>query len=560
MPKLYFTTLLLFSIFFNFYAQAQELEWAKSTGSVGVDRAFKITTDNSGNIISSGIFNNTIDFDPSSGIDQHSSNGSSDVFVQKLDSNGNFIWAVTFGGDSFEYNYGVTTDTNENIYVTGAFQQTVDFGNGSDIITSQGELDVFIIKLNSNGDLLWVKTLGGSGTEISEEVKIDGAGNIYITGAYEETVDFDPGAGIQEFTSLGRSDIFILKLDVDGNYIWAKCFGGILDDYANALTIDSSENIVTTGYFSQNVDFDPSSEEFIISSNNTDVFIQKLNPAGNFIWAKGNSSSAISQGESIITDNTGNIYIAGAFDDSLYFGSENGNPTAVSNGSTDSFILKLNELGDFRWLKSIGGSEGDFTNDITLDSNNNVIATGVFTGAVDFDPGSNSHIINSNGSQDMFIQILDATGSFINAHGIGASSFDYGEAITVDNEDNIYLATSFSETVDIDPSSDTYPLTSNGFIDFSIAKFSPISLGINENSFQTYLITYPNPTSGNLTIAFGEYHENINVSIYNSLGQHILKKTEYQTNKLELNIDAPAGVYFCEIETDQKSLIKIIKE
>ncbi len=560
MPKLYFTTLLLISIFFNFYAQAQELEWAKSTGSVGVDRAFKITTDNSGNIISSGIFNNTIDFDPNSGVDQHSSNGSSDIFVQKLDSNGNFIWAVTFGGDSFEYNYGVTTDTNENIYVTGAFQQTVDFGNGSDIITSQGELDVFIIKLNSNGDLLWVKTLGGSGTEISEEVKIDGAGNIYITGAYEGTVDFDPGAGIQEFTSLGRSDIFILKLDVDGNYIWAKCFGGILDDYANALTIDSSENIVTTGYFSQNVDFDPSSEEFIISSNNTDVFIQKLDPAGNFIWAKGNSSSAISQGKSIITDNTGNIYIAGAFDDSLYFGSENGNPTAVSNGSTDSFILKLNELGDFRWLKSIGGSEGDFTNDITLDSNNNVIATGVFTGAVDFDPGSNSHIINSNGSQDMFIQILDATGSFINAHGTGASSFDYGEAITVDNEDNIYLATSFSETVDIDPSSDTYPLTSNGLIDFSIAKFSPISLGINENSFQTYLITYPNPTSGNLTIAFGEYYENINISIYNSLGQHILKKTEYQTNKLELNIDAPAGVYFGEIETDQKSIIKIIKE
>jgi hypothetical protein len=195
-----------------------EFLWAKATTTSFTSRS--ISVDNSGNILVSGSFQNTVDFDPGPGVANVTAagTGNSDGFIWKLDSNGNFVWIRTIQGPSaIETAWAVQVDATGNVYTTGNFGGTIDFDNGPGVVnlTSAGGADIFITKHNSNGNLEWAKRIGSTGTDNGRSITIDAAGNPYLSGSFSGSVDFDPNAGVANLTSNGEIDAFVLKLDTN---------------------------------------------------------------------------------------------------------------------------------------------------------------------------------------------------------------------------------------------------------------------------------------------------------------------------------------------------------
>jgi hypothetical protein len=385
------------------------LVWAKSIGGSGSDGAFYITIDAAGNLLITGLFSGTTDFDPSGSTSNLTSNGMEDLFILKLDLNGAFIWVVSAGGTSIDQGSELITDANNNVYITGQYEGTVDFDPGASTnnLTSNGSQDVFILKLNSSGNFVWAKSVGGASLDQGHSITIDASGNSYTTGVFSGAVDFDPGTSTNNLISnSSSSDAFILKLDASGNFVWANAKGAANYESSNSIALDGSANIYTTGLYDGTVDFDPGSGVFnLTSSANGGAFVQKLDANGNFIWAKALGEC---DSECLAVDGSGNVYTSGS-----YVGTNDFDPSAstsnlTSNGSEDIFIQKLDDSGNFIWAVSIGGTgEDDYPEDIYVDASNNIYTTGSYESTVDFDPGSSTNNLTSNGASDVFLQKLN---------------------------------------------------------------------------------------------------------------------------------------------------------
>jgi hypothetical protein len=324
--------------------------WAKGLGGTSSDFGFSIAVDSSGNVYTTGSFAGTADFDPGAGTTTLTSAGNVDVFVSKLNSSGNFVWAKGLGGASFDSGNSIAVDSSGNLYTTGYFEGTVDFdsGAGTNNLTSAGGADVFVSKLDSSGNFVWAKSFGGTSSDIGQSIAVDSSGNVYTTGYFQGTADFDPGTGTTTLTSAGNVDVFVSKLNSSGNFVWAKGFGGDAFDYGNSIAVDSSGNLYTTGYFQGTVDFDPGTEtSTLTSAGSVDVFVSKLNSSGNFVWAKSFGGTSLDLGTSIAVDSTGgNIYTTGTFGGTVDFDPGAGTSNLTSAGSYDVFVLKLTSSGE----------------------------------------------------------------------------------------------------------------------------------------------------------------------------------------------------------------------
>lgn len=441
-------------------AQNQNFEWVKQIGGSNGDVGREITVGADGNILITGSFQGTVDFDPGIGIQNLIAVGSSDVFIQKLDANGNFLWATSMGQPGSDSGQSIITDVNNNVYVTG-FVDNVSVGG---IETSP---EVFVQKLDVDGNILWTNVVGT--TTISQSglsVATDTNGNVYVTGYFGGTVDFDSGAGVQNLTAIGfDSDIFIQKLDTDGNFLWAKQMGGDGKDWARSITLDINGNIYTTGEFEGVADFDPGAGiQNLTAVQREDAFIQKLDNDGNFLWVKQIGGTFYERGESIITDTNGDIYTIGHFGQTTDFDPGVGVQNLTANGIYDIFIQKLDTNGDFLWVKQMGGNDIDYARAITMDDNGYIYSVGSFEGTVDFDPGVNIQNLTSEGNRDIFIQKLDTNGNFVWVKQMGGvgSSYGYGTSVTTDTSGNVYTTGYFGGTLDFNPEIGIDSLTAVG--------------------------------------------------------------------------------------------------
>lgn len=562
MKKLSIYILLIHILFFSINLQAQNFEWAKQMGGQNIDEGNAINVDNNGNVYSTGLFEGTVDFDPSSNTFNLTSNGGYDIFISKLDNNGNFVWAKQFGANGQDVGHSIATDNNGNVYVTGNFMGTIDFdpGIGTYNLTSNGNTDIFILKLNSSGNFIWAKQFGGTNSDIG----LDDMNNIYTIGNFTGIVDFDPGAGVYNLTANSNSDIFISKLDSNGSFIWAKQIAGTNEAVGLSLTLDTAYNVYTTGYFTGTYDFDPSTNNYNLTSTTTDVFISKLDSNGNFVWAKqieGNAPGIYSH--SITTDDSTNIYITGYFYDTIDFDPSINTYNLTSNGNADIFISKLDVNGNFVWAKHLGGSSADIGFSIKSDNYGNIYTTGYFQGTVDFDPDTSIYNLISAGNRDIFLLKLNSNGNFVWANQFGGINGDYGNEIAIDELGNIYLTGYFTETVDFDPSTNTFQLTSFGSRDIYVLKLSEELTSLNEILNTTELATiYPNPTLQYLTIKIESEKFPINYNILTINGQlikHGYLKEKTETISLE---EIPQGLYFITFTNDNQlnKTIKIIKQ
>jgi len=474
--------------------------WAKTFGGSGSELGYSITLDVSGNIYITGAFNDTVDFDPGSATLNHVSSGYYDIFIEKLDANGNFLWVNTIGGPEDDFGLNIITDNNGNVYTTGAFKATVDFDsdNGVDNHTSVGNNDIFIHKLDPNGNFLWAKTLGGSFNDEVTDVKVDANGNPYILGYFLGTTDFDPGIGVVNHTSLGGTDVFIEKLDGNGNFQWAKTFGGTSYDFGSTIMFDASGSIYSIGRFNDIVDFDPGNgSDSHTSLGGTDVFIQKLDANGNFVWTKTFGGIDDDAASSITKDSNGNIYIAGIFKDTVDFDFSSGMDNHYSNGGTDIYIEKLDTNGNFLWTKTFGGTNFEYSTFITIDSFESIYTLGFFEGTLNFDPGNGTDNHTSLGGYDVFIH-----------------------------------------------------------------KLSQSNIGVNEFSNNIQVVAYPNPTTGIVNVTSNHALKNVELILLDIQGNQVLAKNYESLTNITINLNnLSGGIYILSIKTPQGvETMKLIKE
>ncbi|MFI5203753.1 MAG: SBBP repeat-containing protein [Flavobacteriales bacterium] len=561
-------TLTILALFTIYSVKSQPvLQWAKNMGGYYHDSGLSITSDNSGNVYTTGSFADVADFDPGAGTYNLTSAGSYDVFVSKLDSSGNFVWAIQIGGNLEDYGYSMILDSMGNVYLTGYFSGTVDFnpGTGTYNLTSAGSYDIFISKLDASGNLIWAKKMGTTGDDGGTSIILDEYENVYTTGFFSGAVDFDPGIGSDTLTSAGGYDIFITKLGPSGNFIWAKHIGGVLDDYGNSIVSDSLKNIYATGSFNGTADFDPGVGTFnLVSAGGSDIFITKLDSSGNFAWAKQVGAAGDDVGTSIIVNQYNNAYITGHFTGTVDFDPGTGSYIVTSTGWSDIFICKLDSSGNFIWAKQMGGVNNDYSRHIVSDNSNNMYTTGSFDLTADFDPGVGTFNLVSAGGYDVFISKLDSSGNFIWATRLGSAYMDMGYSIALDENNNIYTTGNFAGTCDFDPGTGIYNLTATGantIPDVFVHKMSPSIAAITEIESAGLFILYPNPCSGIFSITY-EKNEKISIEITNLCGKKILH-TSIMENKTSFDLtNEAAGIYFINIITESgiTTTRKIIRE
>jgi len=407
-----------------------------------------------------------------------------------------------FGGVGNEFSESTVVDSTGNIYTTGRFASTVDFdpGVGTSNLTSAGSSDVFVSKLDASGNLLWAKSFGAAAADAGLSIAVDSTGNVYTTGFFASTVDFDPGAGTTNLTTAGSSDVFISKLDASGNLVFAKRFGGGISDLGYSIAVDSTGNIYTTGFFQDTVDFDPSAGTTnLTTAGLSDVFISKLDASGNLVFAKRFGAAEADAGRSIALDSTGNIYTAGYFEQTVDFDPSAGTTNLTSAGRSDVFVSKLDSSGNLVFAKRFGAAETDVGLSVAVDSTGNVYTTGYFEQTVDFDPGAGTTDLTTGGGSDVFVSKLDASGNLVFAKSnltsaggtdvfvskidssgnlllaksFGGTANDVGRSITFDSTGNIYTTGEFAGTVDFDPGTGTTNLISAGGNDVFILRLDP---------------------------------------------------------------------------------------
>jgi hypothetical protein len=441
MGKIKFLTLLLFCLITQMLTAQNDavFGWVKPLGgSSGDDEGSSITTDINGNVLSTGFFaaldGGSAELDLGDTTIHLISSGSCDIFIHKLDPDGNLIWIRQFGAAAADQGLSVTTDVSGNVYVTGCFGATVDFDPGppSANLTAEGA-DAFILKLDSAGNFIWVKQLEGDGLQKGLSIRIDSIGNILTSGVFASTTDFDPGPALTTLTAISI-DAFVLKLDSFGNFMWIRQIGGVGDETARSITSDTDGNVYATG-----------------SKNDlSDMFIQKFDANGDLLWAHDIATTSSGYSNSITMDPNGDVYITG-----IFYGNADFDPgtetTILSSNSSDIFILKLDSGGHFIWVKQIGSQGGEAGTSMTTDADGNLYITGWFQNTVDFDPDAGIANLTCTSNGEMFILKLTSHGDFVSVKHIVSSFSCTALSIATDQHNNIYTTGFYRETTDFDP-------------------------------------------------------------------------------------------------------------
>ncbi|NTW32263.1 MAG: T9SS type A sorting domain-containing protein [Bacteroidetes bacterium] len=357
--------------------------------------------------------------------------GNNDIFIGKNDIHGNVVWAKSVGGTGDDFVNSITVDSAGSIYLAGAFKSpSIIFGSSTLTNSGSDTRDIFIAKYDSSGNVLWAKSVGGSSEDVANSIKTDKVGNILITGSFQSA-----SIALESYTLTNSGsntrDIFIAKYDSTGAVIWAKSEAGVSHEEGSGITTDSYDNVFVIGYFN--------STSFTIGATNlanngsSDIFIAKYDSSGTALWAKCAGGTAMDFGTGIVADRLDNVCITGWFGSSqLIFGDD----TLSNEGNFDVFITKYNSSGNELWTKSAGGSGGDVANTIFVDNYDNYDLLGSFSSdSIIF---GNDTLIKAGGS-DIFVVKYDSSGTALWAKSAGGTLDDNGYGIAIDKYNNEYI-------------------------------------------------------------------------------------------------------------------------
>ena len=357
--------------------------WAKRFGDTAAQTGVDVAADKQGATIVIGDFAGKLDFDGT----VLTSAGSTDVFVAKLDGGGGVVWARRFGNNVAQNGKGIAVDDVGNVYVTGSFSGTIDFGGGA--LTSAGGTDVFVAKLDKDGNHVWSRQFGDASAQSGKAVAVDKGGNVVVAGEVAGSIDFGGGP----LTSAGGNDLFVVSLDATGNMVWGKIFGNNAAQSAGGVAVDDIGNVYVAGPFAGKIDLGGG---LLTSAGGNDIYVAKLTQGGLHLWSRGFGASGADVARDISVDRFGGVVIVGDFAGSVNFGGG-----ALTAGGTDAFALKLDPLGGHVWSRKFGDAAAQSAVSVSADESG-VLLAGTFAGAVDFGAGA----LTSAGGNDVFVAKL----------------------------------------------------------------------------------------------------------------------------------------------------------
>ncbi|MGW8185212.1 MAG: Ig-like domain-containing protein [Candidatus Moraniibacteriota bacterium] len=406
--------------------------------------AYSVITDSIGNVITTGFFRDTVNFDDTGGTDEYTDVGNSDIFITKYNVDGSYDWTRVIGGTGDDYGFNVSTDSNNNVYVAGSFSATADFDgtSGTDVHTAIGLSDIFITKYNADGSYGWTRVIGGAnGKNAGLGIAVHGS-NVFVTGYFSgDTVDFDGTSGTDEYIPINGSDIFVTKYGTDGSYGWTRAFGAAdtWDDKRD-IAIDASGNIFVTGYFINTGDFDGTAG---VDSHSTgggrDVFITKYNADGSYGWTRTFGGPGGDYGTGIAISNSGDVYVSGYFAGTVDFDATGGVDTQSSvDDDVNTFFTKYNADGSYGWTRIIADTQDSYAYDIAVDdTDGGIYVTGYFENlytAIDFDATSGTDLRTAKSVySDIFITKYFTDGSYGWTRNFGGNYWNAGQGVDVDN-------------------------------------------------------------------------------------------------------------------------------
>lgn len=376
--------------------------WVKSGSNYFDDRGLGICLDSMGNVFVTGTCWGGLTFGTLSVY--NSSAYTDQIFVLKLDTNGNEIWLKNAGIDEsgYPYNddhgYDLVSGNNGDIFITGFLSNqdpTAHFAIFDNIQVTVPPFDslAFIAKLSNAGVWQWVRTNEGVNGYRDNRITVDDENNVYVTGGFEGTKTF----GTTNLTSFGSSDIYVVKYDNSGSFIFAKQAGSPLEDRGNDIAFDHKDHLYITGEFKAKAAFDTDTINNYGSDEDRDIFVARMSKTGVWDWAKkAGSNSGGDRGNGIVVNNSGNIFVTGQFKDSAKFGG-----SLEINAGIDSiqvFVAAIDSLGKWRWVMQGGGPDSDRGNGIACDNNCNVYVDGYYSSTILF----NTSTITSTGGKDAF--------------------------------------------------------------------------------------------------------------------------------------------------------------
>jgi hypothetical protein len=533
---------------------------------------------------------------------------SSNVFSQP-----NWLWARNAGGVNLEDGLSIAVDGSGNCYAAGYFESSsIIFGSDTLNNSAAGNEEIFIVKCDNWGNVIWAKSAGNIYDDRATSVAVDGSGNCYMTGYFAgNNVIFDNDTLLSAF---GASEIFVVKYSPSGNVIWAKSVTGVSSDYALGITVDNNGNSYITGSFeSSSLTFD----SFTINGiNGRAIFIAKYNTSGNVLWAKSVWGSDYREGNSIAVDGNSNCYITGYFKGSnIIFGSDTLTNLYPLNNTEDIFIAKYDALGNAVWAKSAGSvtDVNDVGINVAVDGGGNSYITGYFSGSsITF----GSITLTNNNSfgtwKDIFTTKYNSSGNVIWAKKAGGNLDEEGHGIAVDGNGNVYMTGDFNlgspnqdilaikynsvgnvvwtkfaggyssdgaNDIAIDASGNCYltgifvsstaffdndTLANMGAGDVFIAKLADLPTYAVEVILEEYgFFLFPNPSAGELIIQGSEFGEIEIIEIHNAFGEKVFSQ-QTAKDKPQIRIDLSylkSGIYFVTLtnETGNKAMRKFVK-
>jgi hypothetical protein len=531
--KLFYFFIISFCVFSHgVISQTPTWQWAKSAGSTQLEYSEGIAVDVSGNIYTCGRFDSpTITFGSTV---LTNAGQSSDIYLVKYDPFGNVLWAKSAGGLSFEYVKDLSVDGGGNVYVTGSFNSsTITFGNIT--LTNTGLTDLFIVKYNASGSVMWAKSASGNDSESGVSVDVDVAGNVLLTGIFSSSmVTFDTSALMN--SSFSSTDLFVVKYDSSGNVIWARSAGSNDQEYSEAITTDLSGNVIVSGYFASSTMLFGSTLLTNINPGVYKVFIVKFDSVGNVVWAKSADGNGYNHAFGLATDSNENILVTGGYQNgSITFD----NIVLANAGSANSFIVKYDPAGNIIWAKSEGGNNRDIANSIACEQNGNFFVGG-WTSSSILTIGNT--VLTNAGINDIWFAKYDPSGNVIWAKSVGSSGLEDCAGIAVSTIGEVYIvgwydgpALHLGNTV----------LINYGGADIFTAKLDAITGLETSSDFSARISFYPNPTTGLLNISSPEVI--LNITAFNSLGQIVNEPVSGSKTAL-IQLDEP-GIYNIRIST-----------
>jgi hypothetical protein len=338
-----------------------------------------------------------------------------------------FQWAKREGKYAYDYGYGIANDQAGNVYVSGKYEEDQAVFSGS-AVPCAGNHDSFLAKYSESGSLIWVRTAGGIHGDYSEGLTL-GSDYVVISGEIEganDVITF-PGSTIT-LTAYGDNDIFMAKYDYNGNLLWAKSEGKYRDKSEKALCVthDNNDNIYIAGYFTDTTKIN---NVLIPGKGNHDIYVAKYDKDGNFLWIRTAGSSKRDEVKTVKCDGAGNVYIAGMFNNGATFESQT---LTTYNATTyfDGFIAKYGPDGTFQWVKQIGGDVDDVVWSMTFDDAGKIYMTGEFGGYSIF--GTSAVNLTTAGDADVFVTCFDQSGTALWAKRAGGTLLDRARGIGTD--------------------------------------------------------------------------------------------------------------------------------